>query len=335
MSRHMNCHLCGTKWTSLPSQLPEQARSRPLCDLRCWACYARRQMYRDLEPLTRLLRVELTAVHQQFFHMLALKQWKNEEELGRVTEIDTEDFQNAMQIIDTLVSRKQPIHLGAHQFVPGSDLATVLYAENRMEEQVAEVLQTLEVTGSDANARLKRASAPRPEYRAWLKTRLSGLDTTENSPATHETMAKFVAALIALVEQPMLHAFHFWQNDCRFEADNFWRISGAAMLYGAALIKRGALMNALPTPARIPSVRMGGDLESAFLSDRILAQRCIELGRSAARAEREETIQRLCLRIADDCDLIANMEIGGNFPATFGRSSAFESFGATRDRHLN
>lgn len=266
--------------------------------------------------------------------MLALKQWENEEILGRVTDIDREDFQNAMQIIDMLVSRKQPIQLQAHKFFPGSDLPSVLHAEDQMETQVSEILSAIEVTAPDAIARVKRASAPRPEYRSWLKSQIGRLKSKGNTPDTHESIAKFVAALIALVEQSMLHAFYYWQNNYRIEADNFWRISGAAMLYGTALIKRGALIGALPSPAQIASVRMDEDLEGAFHSDRSLIQQCAELGRAAASDEKDEATQRICLRIANDCDLIAGMKIGGNFTAVFGRSKAFESFGDTRARHL-
>lgn len=40
------------------------------------------------EHLVRLLRTEVTAVHQQFVHILALRQWKNEDLLSRITAVD-------------------------------------------------------------------------------------------------------------------------------------------------------------------------------------------------------------------------------------------------------
>jgi hypothetical protein len=64
-------------------------------------------------------------------------------------------------------------------------------------------------------------------------------------------------------------------------------------------------------------------------------KRCADLGRSAAEAGEDGVTRRLCLRIADDCDLIADMEMDQEFPAVFGRSPVFESFVATRDRHLS
>lgn len=76
----------------------------------------------DLEHLTHLLRVELTAVHQQFFHVLALRFFNDEELSAQITAVDSEDFKNAMLIIDLLVGEGLPIALPSHQFHPGSDI---------------------------------------------------------------------------------------------------------------------------------------------------------------------------------------------------------------------
>ena len=291
-------------------------------------------MYQDLEPLTLLLRAELTAVHQQFFHMLTLRQWKNEDTLQRVTDVDTEDFQNAMQIIKLLVSRKQNIELPPHQFFPGWDLPSVLRAEEGVEAQLNDTLHSISVHSPDAVARVGRASAPRADYTKWLKSQIA-IHKSENGPSpTRKEMSEFVAAIIALVEQPMLHAFLFWHDNCRIEADNFWRISGAAMLYGTALVKRGALNGSIPKPACIPGVQMERDLDNAFQSDVVLVQNCARLGRAAANCESDKAVKRICLRIADDCDLISTMSVDGQFPASLGYSKVFDSFAATLERHV-
>lgn len=288
----------------------------------------------DLEQLTRLLRMELTAVHQQFFHMLALRQWKNRELLGRITKVDSEDFKNAMQIIDLLVSRGLPINLASHQILPGSDVLSILQSELRLEEHFAKILDATQVVDSEAIARVSRAAAPRRAYREWLVEQIG--DTTPES-VHHETkppMAKFLAYLIALVEQAMLHAFLLWHFGHRNGADNSWRLSGAAMLYGTALIRRRALMNSVPTPASIPPVQMAANPSDAFDADMVLVKRCADLARIAAKKEGDEGTSHLYLRVADDCDLIANMEMDQDFPAVFGRSPVFENFAATRERHL-
>jgi bacterioferritin (cytochrome b1) len=288
----------------------------------------------DLEHLTRLLRTELTAVHQQFFHMLALRQWKNRDLLSRITEVDSEDFKNAMQIIDLLVSRSIPIKLASQRILPGSDIASILRSELQMEERFADVLDATQVVDSEAMARVSRAAAPRRAYRDWLGKQI-GRTTPASVPCeTKPSMAELLAHLIALIEQAMLHAFLLWHLGHRNGADNAWRLSGAAMLYGTAIVRRGALMNALPTPASSSPVEMAASPSDAFDADMVLVKRCADLARTAAEEEDDEATSRLCLRVADDCDLIANMEMDQDFPAVFGRSPVFESFAATRDRHL-
>lgn len=288
----------------------------------------------DLEHLTRLLRTELTAVHQQFFHMLALRQWKNADVLSRITEVDTEDFRNAMQIIDLLVSRGLPVALASHQVLPGSDIASILRSELRMEEQLAAVLEVTRVTEPEAIARIDRASAPRRAYRDWLASQLNTTPPESTPRDTGRAISKHLAHLIALIEQAMLHAFFLWHQGRREGADNAWRLSGAAMLYGTALVKRGALKNAIPTPASIAPVQMATNPSEAFEADMRLVERCAASARIAADEEDDEAMGRLCLRIADSCDLIADMEMDQDFPAVFGRSPVFESFASTRERHL-
>lgn len=289
----------------------------------------------DLNRLIPLLRVELSAVHQQFFHMLALRQWKERELLNRITNIDREDFQNAMQIIDLMASRRQPVNLSPHRISPGSNIPAILAAELSMEDRIADVLATLQVVEPAARARVERAAAPRQAYRDWLAEQAAASEPPGQAPETGPAMAAFTAELIALVEQAMLHAFLLWYQGDRAGADNAWRLSGAAMLYGTALVRLAAPSHALSTPSLIPAVRMAERPEDAFHDDIALTNRCAELGRAAAEAERNGTMRSLCLRIADDCDLIATMTKGQEFPAVFGRSPVFESFAATRERHLD
>ena len=60
--------------------------------------------------LRDLLRAELTAVNQQFIHVLALNRRGYAETADRVYEIDKVDFPNAMRIIDHLVASGQVLH---------------------------------------------------------------------------------------------------------------------------------------------------------------------------------------------------------------------------------
>ncbi|MCU9838458.1 hypothetical protein OEZ49_11830 [Ruegeria sp. WL0004] len=65
-----------------------------------------------------------------------------------------------------------------------------------------------------------------------------------------------------------------------------------------------------------------------------LVTTCMDLGRRAAEAQADDATARLCVRIANDCQLISDMKMDQTFPAQFGRSQVFESFAATRERHL-
>ena len=292
------------------------------------------RMTTDLERLIPLLRVEMTAVHQQFIHMLALRQWKNKDLLRKITKVDSEDFKNAMQIVGLLVSRGVPIDLPSHQISPGWDIASILRAELRMEEGFAGVLEATQLTDPDAMARVSRAAAPRQAYRDWLIEQVADTTPSNPPPETNPALAEFFALLIALVEQAMIHASFLWHLGDHSRADNAWRLSGAAMLYGTALVRLGALADLVPTPSAVPAVRMAASPSAAFQADILLTRQCAELARSAAADAADQETHELCLRIAGECDLIAGMKTGQAFPATFGRSPVFESFAATRERYL-
>ena len=284
--------------------------------------------------LESLLRVELTAVHQQFIHMLSLRQWNDKMLLSRITEVDSVDFKNAMQIIELLVSRHQPIHLRSQSIRPGSDIASILQSELRMEEDFAKVLGQITTTDPEEMKRVDKASAPRNAYRQWLHKQLKNTDVPGASKDAEESLADLLAQLIALIEQPMLHAFLMTRAGDHHAADNAWRLSGAAMLYATALVKRGALNGHVPTPATVPPVKMSNTPALAFSADLELAGKCSSLARLAAQDVSDDAAGRICIRIADDCDLISKMQIKDDFPAKFGRSKVFESFSGTCAKHL-
>ena len=277
----------------------------------------------------------MTAVHQQFFHMLALRHWKSPDILKHVTDIDTVDFRNSMAIIDFLVAAKQPITLASHRFSPGWDTASLLRSELSMEKEFEAVLKGLDVSGEDAKRLVDIACAPRAAYRVWLEGEITRQHSGGMQEPTPEAFAGFLAVLIALVEQSMLHAFLFWHTGERSEADDAWRLSGAAMLYATALVKRGAITSRVPTPAPCPAIEMAQTADGVHNSDMDLVRRCTEAGRAAATFEKDSAMRRLCMRIVEDCELVLNRGKEEAFPAVFGRSPVFESFGATLSKHCN
>ena len=124
-------------------------------------------METDFRQLSSLLRTELTAVHQQFFHILALRQWKDEILLKRITEVDNVDFKNVMQTIDLLTSYDYPVSLESQNVQPGTNISGILRSELEMERHFHTVLQEIHTANSETSARVERAAAPRPSYRLW------------------------------------------------------------------------------------------------------------------------------------------------------------------------
>lgn len=290
----------------------------------------------DYNDLNKLLRAELTAVHQQFFHILALRCFGEDEIVARITEVDIEDFKNAMQIIDLLVAGGFPPMLGSQQVVPGSDIPAILRAEQRIEMKLAALLPALKVEEPEARARICRASAPRESYRTWLETMLAPLACEPGVVAqTGEEAAELSALLIVLIEQAMVHAFLLWHRGDRQGADDAWKISGAAMLYAAAIVRRTALERWIPVPAPVPQITLSPSGDDAFDRDIALVGKCVIAARSAAERQEDGAMRRLYIRISDDCSRICAMKPGSEFPAELGKSPVFASFAATRNRTLN
>ena len=288
----------------------------------------------DQAKLGDLLRIELTIVHQQFFHALALRQWHETVIADRLMEVDVEDFKNAIQIIDQLVTEGCSIHLESHRFTPGSDIVAILSAEHQLEVSFSEFLGGVSVSTPEARSRVKRATAPRRAYQTWLKNELAKTSGVGVIDDTDEAVAEMMAHLIALIEQAMVHAFVLWHQDDRPGADLAWKISGAAMLYATEIVRCGALENGVPVPASIPAVEPDMTGKAAFDRDIELLNRCIIAAKAASVEQSGKAMSPLCSKIAEDCERILTSVRGQDFPAELGKSQAFSSFAATRDRTL-
>ncbi|MEQ8291521.1 MAG: hypothetical protein RIA08_04880 [Roseovarius sp.] len=284
--------------------------------------------------LVALSRVELTAVHQQFLHMLVLRALGDEAHLPRVTAIDEVDFANAMDITALLVERGVPVRLPAHWVRPGRDVPSVLRAEREMEEAMAAVLGAARAEDDAARACIARAAAPRADYRGWLEARLAEAGAPGPDVETVPEVAGVLALLTALVEQALLHAFLARAQADRAGADNAWRLSGAAMLYATAIVRAGLADGQGVVPGEVPGVGMAATPEAAFEADMALTRRCAEAARRAAERQERE-MGRLCGRIAEACDRIAGMGRNGAFPDGFGRAPMFDDFEATCARFLS
>lgn len=104
------------------------------------------------------------------------------------------------------------------------------------------------------------------------------------------------------------------------------------MLYSTALVRRTAQRFGMPQRIPIPALAFSATASDAFLLDLELVRQCGDAARVVAETGRDEALSQLCLQIAEDCERIAMMKCGQDFPAKLGKSAAFSNFAQSRER---
>ncbi|MEM0923421.1 MAG: hypothetical protein AAGF44_07000 [Pseudomonadota bacterium] len=245
--------------------------------------------------LLRLLRAQLTAVNQQFTHMLALGTWGEKAAADQIKRVDDVDFVVSMKILDHLVAARVPLALTYEPFYPGDTLAEICAVERASEDRMASSLSLALHPDHPAHRWLEEARSPRRAYRAWLAQHTVADDTTQTGDPTPAD--RLFADLIALIEQPMIHAFIHWHRGRQVDADIAWATSGVAMMKG------GALTRDIARTGRSPKSPPGAELticetpQDAIEADRVLARRCALSAMQAAAAS-PPRIARRCAEIA-------------------------------------
>ena len=197
------------------------------------------------DPLTDVLRCEMTAVNQQFIHFLALREWGDDETAERIMRVDRVDFPNAMRIIDYLVETKTPIAIASGSCTPGTNYRDILLSEQTMERQISAAIEKSSCTDDRAQALISAAAEPREAYAAWLTDRLNRTNHDESGATLAGTgTARVIAHLIASIEQTMMHAFVHWHGGDPDGADAAWASSGAAIV----MLAETLLKNKIPHP---------------------------------------------------------------------------------------
>ena len=156
------------------------------------------------DSLNGVLRCEMTAVNQQFIHVLALREWGDDETAERIMQVDRVDFPNAMRIIDYLVEAETPISLVSDRFAPGTNYKSILLSEQTVEQRLSAAVEKAACTDDRAQALNSAAKGPREAYATWLVDRLhrENDDEAVATLAGTET-AGVMAHLIAMIEQSM------------------------------------------------------------------------------------------------------------------------------------
>lgn len=273
-----------------------------------------KRMDADIAALTRVLRAALTAVNQQFTHILALSVWGDKVLAERITEVDNVDFATAVRLIDHLVARGAVPSPGPDCFVPGVSSVEVLLAEQAVEHRFAAALKAADSDDPAAKAILTEAAAPRAEYARWLTERIGTSEGACRAPGS-TPVDKLFSTLMTWIEQTAIHAFVQWHAGDAAMADATWTSSGAAMMRGTGLTRALAARGSTPAPGVIAAPQVSGSPTEAFERDRQLAHLCAEQARAAAEAAADEVIGVECRKTGDLAAAIAAWEPGSPHPA--------------------
>lgn len=283
--------------------------------------------------LKRLLRTQLTAVNQQFVHILALRGWGETEAAERIAAIDSVDFPVAMKIMGHLVAVGEPLGLGCADFAPGDTLPEICAAELEIERRMADRLSIDLSEDHPARAWLDDARRVRENYVGWLRERAArspGANGRTEAPDT--PLHSLFAHLVALVEQPMAHAFVHWRRGQPGDADIAWATSGVAMTKAGALVRAMARTGATPKASASAEISIGETPEAAIRKDRDLAARCALAAAGAVEATTDQ-LARHCRDIEAFARRVAEHRNGAH-PSMTAAAPCFRSFEATLDRHV-
>ncbi|MEE8273139.1 MAG: hypothetical protein V3R88_00485, partial [Alphaproteobacteria bacterium] len=272
----------------------------------------------------------MTAVTQQFIHVLALREWGDDETAGRIMQVDRVDFPNAMRIIDYLVETETPIGLVSDRFAPGANYRSILLSEQTIEQRLSAAIEKAACTDDRTQALISAAKGPREAYAAWLADRLNGENCHEAVATLAGTeIAGVIAHLITMIEQSMVHAFVHWHRGDADNADATWATSGAAMMHMTEFVHLFAAHQTVPIPGEFPALQIAVEPAEALDFDRQLAERCADEAATASDSCEEAAIAKLCRKIADYCLELSRWSPKQAHPAASNNPAAFSSFEAT------
>ena len=282
-----------------------------------------------------VLRRELTAVNQQFIHILTLRAWNQNSLASRIVEVDNVDVATSMKIIDFLVERGVALNLPSESFRPGRTLAEILSAEADMEASIEPLVEAAPIDDPAAQSLVDEVKAPRAAYRAWLQEAQDrDIPQPDEPPPNYPETAELFAHLVVMLEQFMAHAFIHWHRGGQEDADICWAASGEAMMLATAMDKRFAALGTTPTPAKdMPAMAIAEDPALIYASDRQLAESCAGAARRATADSQDPKIAKLCSKVADYADLLAAWKPGEPHPAV-GRNKIFASFQGTYEKFV-
>ncbi len=282
--------------------------------------------------LKGLLRTQLTAVNQQFVHILALRSWGEREAADRINAVDRIDFPVCMKILNHLVVVGEPLALEFSAFAPGDTLQKICAAELEIERRMAERLSLDLDNEHPARRWLEDARRPRHAYVEWLDDHAAQLSVAVEREADDTPLNVMFAHLIALVEQPMAHAFVHWRRGDAGDANVAWATSGVAMTRAGRLTRAMAAFGDTPKAPASARLSIREDPKAAIERDRELAKLCAQAAARAAESITGEIanhcrdIEAYARRLSDHRD--------GVHPSLLEAAPCFQSFESTLKRYV-
>lgn len=279
----------------------------------------------DIEGLRELSNHLLSAVSQQFFHMLILRSRDEGNIYNQLRRVDDVDFPTAMQIIGALVEYGVPLTIEKHFVKPAYSTAAILRAELDREEEAQSKFSQMQFTSFVGARFLKQALSVRGSYLNWLLLNLKEHETAVHDLSSCSEVLDLASHLLQLMEQTIVHAISHRHNGNKAASDTAWQISGAAMLYLTELAPYVA--NDLPSwqgieVPRFSQVQAGEE----FNSDIDLVQECLASARSTSLLCKGSDFSALCDSIYRDCELLLLSREAEPINVQLGYSRVFLSF---------
>lgn len=282
--------------------------------------------------LNALLRLELTAVNQQFIHILALRQGGDEARASRIYDVDRIDFPNVMRLIDHLVVSGTLLPLVNEMPRPGCGLAGILTAEADIEERLQALLVDAPALSGPAQRLSDTALQPRAAYRAWLaaERRAAPPPVAEAAQiAVDPALDRLFSCLVAVLEQLMVHAFVYRHAGLGTEADIAWATSGITMVQAGELVTALAGLGTMPRPQGTGLLHISAEPREAAREDLRLLEAYALLAAAVGEGERSRPLSALCRQIAAVSGKLARWRRGEPHPAQELCTPVFRSFDTT------
>jgi bacterioferritin (cytochrome b1) len=292
-------------------------------------------MTTDIQNISKFLRCELSAVHQQFVHILITRHWGARDIADRISEVDNVDFPNVMKVIDHLVGSRTTVQIAGDKFQPGHSIREVVKAELTMENRLVELIDNTSLSNESLSAFVEVAAHPRKSYLPWLEKQLEQLPIDENpKPDFAPETSTLLGNLLTVIEQTLFHAFVHDHDGNAERADFSWHTSGAAMMHLTKFVALFSAKQAAPVFRDMPALTISYDAPEALESDAEIAGKCAQLAGNAAHDSADARIKKFCLSLNDYYTELSESDSNKPHPAINSNPPAFSSFSATLNKFV-